>query len=167
MRILTLTVAVAALWLLAGCGTGGPNLTAQGQRFLLSEEPAGAVGILDFREAGEAGQDVVLFGRIGGAEPAVSASAAEFVMSDPTHIAEEPAHACQDDNCPFCKGKKKVDTNGTAIVLLTDDAGRVPAVGASRLVPIEAGQLVVVRGAAEVNAIGQLVVRAKGLYVRQ
>ncbi|MDX1945566.1 MAG: hypothetical protein SFU86_09155 [Pirellulaceae bacterium] len=167
MRSLTLAVAISTICVLAGCTGGGPDLAAEGQRFLLAEEPAGAVSILDFREAGGARSDVVLFGRIGGAEPAVSTSAAEFVMSDPTHSPDEPEHACQDDNCPFCKGKKKVDTSGTAIVLLTDAAGRVPAVGASRLLPIEPGQLVVVRGAAEVNAIGQLVVRAKGLYVRR
>ena len=37
-----------------GCGgnstAGQPELAAAGQQFLLAEEPAGAIGILEFRE---------------------------------------------------------------------------------------------------------------------
>ena len=63
------------LLMLAGCSqqASGPSAehAALGQKFLLAEEPAGAVGIIDFREStaeAEAPEaaDVALVGRIGG-----------------------------------------------------------------------------------------------------
>jgi hypothetical protein len=165
----------AAAWalllaaVLPGCSTsdaGDSKLAAEGARFLLAEEPAGAMGILDFREEQPPGDDIALFGRIGGASPVWSNESAEFVISDPTHQAAADDHACHSDNCPFCKNKQEPN-HSLAIVMLTGDDGRVPAASARRLLPLEEGQLVVVRGAAEVNAIGQLVVRARGVYIRQ
>ena len=169
MRRLTALALIAGLSVLAGCSPSAAvqtDLADQGRKFLLAEEPPGAVSILDFREAGAGAADVVLFGRVGGAKPPWSPHAAEFMISDPTHITAEDDHVCHSDNCPFCKGKQQ-QNDALAIVLLTDEAGRVPAVAARRLLPLDEGQLVVVRGQAEVNSIGQLVVRATGLYVRR
>ena len=45
--------------------------------------------------------------------------------------------------------------------------GRVPAAPARKLLPLEEGQIVVVRGQAEVNSLGVLVVRATGLSIRR
>lgn len=157
---------LAAAAVLAGCSPQGARPAADGQRFLLSEEPAGVVGILDFRESPPAAGEVALLGRIGGTKQTWSEKSAEFMICDPSHQPDAKAHACPDDNCPFCKGKQPPD-QAHAIVMLTDDAGRVPAVDARRLLPLAEGQLVVVRGQAEINAIGQLVVRANGLYLRR
>jgi hypothetical protein len=52
-------------------------------------------------------------------------------------------------------------------VSLIDDRGQVPPVDARTLLPLEEGQMVVVRGRAEVNSLGLLVVRATGLYLRK
>ena len=52
-------------------------------------------------------------------------------------------------------------------VLFTGGDGKVPQVDARKLLPLEEGQMVVVSGRAEVNAIGQLVVHARGLYLRR
>jgi hypothetical protein len=162
---------LAAGWMsLAGCApTGGPraDLADEGRKFLLADEPAEVIGILDYREAPPAQPEVALLGRIGGTKQTWSARSAEFVISDPTHEPESTSkHVCQDDNCPFCKGKQP-PSQAHAIVMLTGEDGRVPAVDARRLLPLAEGQLVVVRGKAEVNPIGQLVVKASGVYVRR
>src|SRR5438270_2264226 len=50
--------------LLAGC-TQQPGISPAGQRFVLSDEPAGAVGILDYRESKPEAGEVSLIGRVG------------------------------------------------------------------------------------------------------
>ena len=164
---------VAGAALALGCAphAGGPSPEhlALGQSFLLAEEPAGAVGIIDYRESPpvEDQTDVTLVGRIGGGKLTWSNQSATFLLSDPAHeIGANSEHECHSDNCPFCKGKVNAD-HAQAIVMLTDGHGKVPAVDARKLLPLEEGQTVVVSGRAEVNAIGQLVVHARGLYVRR
>jgi len=172
--LLVLTTAA----LLVGCNTGtsAPVVKVEhaelGRPFLLADEPAGAVGILDFREALPAdeettAQEITLLGRIGGGDPTWSSQSAAFLVSDPSHeIAADSQHVCTSDNCPFCKAKKSEDKSH-AIVMLTDGDNRVPPHDARKLLPLEEGQMVVVRGRAEINALGQLIVHARSLYVRR
>lgn len=173
-----------AAWLVgcglhAGCGAnsaaGQPELAAQGQQFLLADEPVGAIGILEFREEtpteadgdSPAPRDIVLLGKIGGGGNATwSPNSAEFMLIDPTFELEAGDHVCTDGNCPFCKGKDEKD-KAQAIVSLVGTDGRVPAAPARKLLPLEEGQIVVVRGQAEVNSLGVLVVRASGLSIRR
>jgi hypothetical protein len=157
---------------LAGCSAESAakeqQLAALGAQFRLAEEPTGAISVLEFRESGQTEcDDLVLLGRIGGGKACVSATSAEFLMRDPAHdIAAGDDHECHSENCPFCKNKQSAD-HSLAIVMLTQQNDQVPAVGAGRLLQLAEGQMVVVRGRAEINAIGQLVVRANGVYVRQ
>jgi hypothetical protein len=138
-----------------------------GQQFLLADEPEGATGILDYRESKAEPADVALVGRIGGGKPVWATDSAMFLVSDPTQeVAADSHHECHDDNCPFCKGKARPD-DSKAIVMLTDADGRVPPVDARKMLPLEEGQMVVVSGRAEINSLGQLVVHARGLYVRR
>jgi hypothetical protein len=51
--------------------------------------------------------------------------------------------------------------------MLTGSDSRVPPYDARKLLPLEEGQMVVIRGRVEVNALGQLIVHARGLYVRR
>lgn len=151
---------------------GQPELAAEGRQFLLAEEPAGAIGILDFRDetAAESGdeplqpREVVLMGKIGGGQPTWSPDSAEFMLIDPSYELEA-GHQCTDGNCPFCKGKDEKD-KAQALVSLVAADGRVPAVDARKLLPLEEGQIVIVRGQAEVNSLGMLTVRATGLSFR-
>jgi hypothetical protein len=155
-----------------GAGASQPELAAQGAQFLLAEEPEGAVGILEHREALPTDEEepqtreIVLWGRIGGKKQTWSDATAEFVLSDPTFALQAGDHVCKDDNCPFCKDKRNA-ASAEAIVSLVDGQGRVPAVGVRKLLPLEEGQMVVVQGQAEVNSLGLMLVRAKGIYVRQ
>src|SRR5262245_41784522 len=97
MRWLAIAALLMGCALHAGCGTqsvaGQPELAAEGQQFLLAEEPAGAVSILEFREEADAAggeepvpaRDVVLLGKIGGGGQATwSPTSAEFMLIDPT-----------------------------------------------------------------------------------
>jgi hypothetical protein len=160
------------LIVLAGCAARVPvpsgEHAALGQKFLLGEEPAGAMGIIDYRESPAAAEtaDVTLVGKIGGGKLTWSSQSASFLLSDPAHEIAAGDHECHSDNCPFCKGKQSADQS-QAIVMLTGDDGNVPPIDARKLLPLEEGQMVVVSGRAEVNAVGQLVVHARGLYVRR
>jgi hypothetical protein len=163
---------LAAIILFAGCvkqdATPGGELSEAGKQFLLAEEPEGAVGILDFREAAtEANADsVTLLGRIGGGTPVWSPVSAMFLISDPTDsLEDESGHVCHGDNCPFCKGKTDAK-QAQAIAMLTTADGKVPAVDARKLLPLTEGQLVVIQGRPETNGVGQLVVHVRGIYLR-
>jgi hypothetical protein len=156
---------------MTGCGGGGQaaqtQLAEAGAKFLLAEEPAEVIGILDYREANEPLAEVTLLGKIGGGNPTWSPESAMFLVSDPSHeVAAGDEHQCKGDNCPFCKGKSGAE-QAQAVVMLTDENGQVPAVDARKLLPLEEGQMVVVRGRPEINAVGQLVVHARGVYVRR
>jgi hypothetical protein len=179
MRSFFIAACLVGCALYSGCGGNStasqPELAAAGQQFLLADEPAGAIGILEFREETAASsdeetiapQDVVLLGKIGGGGQATwSPTSAEFMLIDPTFELEAGDHVCTDGNCPFCKGKDEKD-KAQAIVSLVDADGRVPATQARKLLPLEEGQIVVVRGQAEVNSLGVLVVRASGLAIRR
>ena len=162
-----------SLALLAGCSHQAAVPSAEhaalGQKFLLGEEPSGAIGIIDFRESQAATEaaDVALVGKIGGGKLTWSNQSASFLLNDPTHeMGAGSEHECHSDNCPFCKGKQSAD-QAQAIVMLTGEDGKVPPIDARKLLPLEEGQMVVVSGRAEVNAIGQLVIHARGLYVRR
>lgn len=169
--MLVRSLAVLALgWTLVGC-TGGqspsPAEATAGVQFLLTEEPAETMGILDYREAKQELAEVSLLGRIGGGDPTWSPESAMFLVSDPSHeVANDPAHQCKGDNCPFCKGKSGAE-QAQAVIMLTDEEGKVPSIDARKLLPLAEGQMVVVRGRPEVNAVGQLVIHARGIYVRR
>ena len=151
-----------------GAGCGGPaGISAEGQRFVLADEPAGAQGILDYRESKPEAGEVSLIGRVGLEKLKWSNQSAMFVITDPSEALEGAGHhECTDDNCPFCKAKGGGHPS-RAIVMLIGDNGQVPAIPARKLLPLEEGQTVVVSGRAEINEQGDLVVHAKGLYVRR
>lgn len=174
-----------------------PEQRAAAKLLLLAEEPSGAMGILDYRESlapattesddgatasvdsitttsvalaetpvvSTTPVEVVLLGKIGGAKLTWSPTSAEFVITDPA--VDLDAHAaCTDDGCPFCKDKSDV-ASGQALVRLRQKEGEILAVDARKVLPVEEGQMVVVRGLASVNAVGQLVVDADGIYIRR
>jgi len=161
-KFLTTSVCLAVL---VGC-TQQPQISAEGQRFVLAEEPAGAQGILDYRESKTEAGDVSLIGRVGLETLKWSNQSAMFVITDPSEALDPGQHVCNDENCPFCKAKAAGHPS-RAIVMLVGDDGQVPAIAAKKLLPLEEGQTVVVSGRAEINEQGDLVVHAKGLYVRR
>lgn len=169
-----------ATLLLASCTRSGVRdavpAEGAGAAYLLGAEPAGARGVLEIREDLE-GRDkpgeaipVVLEGRVGGVDGMTwDPDQAVFVVRDAAIIEEgeagEPGHDA--DNCPFCRAKKKKKLlASTALVQVVDAQGNVPAVDARKLLGLTEGRTIVVRGEAQLDGLGNLAVRAAGVYVR-
>lgn len=152
------------LWSLA-CGTDNTQLDTQRAKYLLADEPPGAVGILDLRESISGDQRVVLVGQIGGITDPWSRGQASFVIVDPVALMEGEGHS-QDCDCPFCRQSSE-ETEGLALVQFVDDSGEVLSVDAQRLFGVSQDQMVVVQGRAKLDQLGHLVVAAHGLYVRR
>ena len=165
MKSVKLVAAAICLAAVVGC-INKSEISAQGQRFMLADEPAGAVGILDYRESKPEPGDVSLIGRVGLEKLKWSNQSAMFVITDPSEALDPGHHECHDENCPFCKAKGGGHPS-RATVMLIGDNGQVPAIAAKKLLPLEEGQTVVVSGRAEIDDKGDLIVHAKGLYVRR
>jgi hypothetical protein len=158
----------------AGCQRAqDPAVLEQRQKYLLSEEPQGALSVMEARAkvaaAAAPAEPLVLMGRVGaGAHQTWDPGKAAFVVIDPS--AEMPSHdhaGGHDDNCPFCQAEKQAVADSTALVRVTDETGQVVAIDARELFSIVEGQIVVVRGTASIDALGNLVVAAQGVYARR
>jgi len=170
---------IAAL-MLASCNRpAGPEAASAhgaGSAYLLQAEPPDARGVLETRAQLESREnpgkaiDVVLVARVGGIEGLTwDPDRAAFVVRDLPSVEdqepeEEPQHDA--DNCPFCRAKKKKLLASTALVQVVDAQGNVPAVDARKLLGLEEGRTIVVRGEAQIDGLGNLAVRAFGIYVR-
>lgn len=162
-----------ALLTTTGCG-GRQSLdkeaSAARQQLLLLSEPLGAVGILDARESlsGDASRGsqrpLVVVGRIGGAKPVFNAKHASFFLVDPAATAEHDHHECG-ENCPYCA--KGADDDAVAMIHCIDGRGQPVRVPADRLLGLAEGQTAVIRGRAQVDDSGALVVMADGIYIRR
>jgi hypothetical protein len=150
---------------LVGCGQSVQHAEL-GRQFVLAEEPSEILGIVDYHEAETKPTDVSLIGRIGFKNLKWSSQSAMFLLVDPTEALEGADHVCHDENCPFCKGKKGA-SQSRAIVMLVGEDGQVPPIDARKLLPLEEGQTAVVSGRAEIDETGQLVLHARGVYVRR
>lgn len=152
------------LWSL-GCGTHNTELDTQRAKYLLADEPPGAVGVLDLRESISGDQQVVVVGQIGGIADPWSRGQASFVIMDPVALMEGEGHS-ENCDCPFCH-KSSEETEGLALVQFVDDSGEVLSVDAQRLFCVSKDQMVVVQGRAKLDQLGHLVVAAHGLYIRR
>jgi hypothetical protein len=165
-----------AAWLVAlGCQRAeDPAIIQQRGRYLLPDEPKGALGVTAARAQvsgqTQSPQPLVLVGRVGaGPQPTWDPGKAAFVICDTT--AKPPAHAHaaghDHDSCPFCQADKKNALDATALVRVVDERGNVVGIDARQLFSLVDGQTVVVRGQASIDALGHLVVVADGVYVRR
>ena len=149
----------------AGCGGAGESQGAalEGERYLLSAEPADAQGVGELVQSAAGGEEVVVVGRIGGSNSWVEGRAA-FLIADlgPADCDEGAAEPCpiSDDCCP--EGAAAPRT----LVRLVDGQGRPLASDARRLLGVREHQTVVVRGRAERDDAGNVSIAAEALYVR-
>jgi hypothetical protein len=164
--------------LLCGCSSDNAldpaQIDAHRSRLMLDDEPAGAMGVPEAREAvTEEAQDIVVFGMIcAGTHAPWDPQQAAFMISDPAVVPEQgdghdhdhPAH--DPNTCPFCTDQK-TENDQEAMVQCVDGEGRVIAIGAQQLLGLEEHQFVVVQGRGEINSLGMLVVSATGIYVRE
>lgn len=174
LRFQCVSVALLSLAFAAGCkddaestsggnGVGVPS--AEGQAYILSSEPAGAVDVIEARESAEDDADIVVVGRIGGQEPPWVEGLAAFTIVD------ESLPDCsqiEGDSCPtpwdYCCASGLADAR--MLVKFVDESGEVVETGAEELLGLTELQTVVVQGTAQRDADGNLTVLASNVFVR-
>ncbi len=162
--------AVLAVLLTAlGCQKSvDPAVLQQRQKLLLTAEPADALGVVEARKvATETPQPIVLVGRIGaGPSTTWDPQKAAFVIADlgssPDDFAHD--HSGDHDQCPFCQAKADKTAELTARIEVVDETGQVIPIDARQLLAIHDHQTVVVRGVGQLDALGNLVIAADGVY---
>jgi hypothetical protein len=173
-------VLIAAI---VGCGPGaGPSGSASSSNapnpYLLAEEPTEPVGVDEvFSLLPEAGErtELTLVGRIPkqlsqGLSP-WGENEATFVVIEAT-TEGETAHAGpghDPDNCPFCKRRReegKSTVNSLALIQIVDDDGKVLPSDVRSLLGLQESQIVVARGEAVRDSLGNITLATKGLFIR-
>ena len=164
-------VIVSVFAMLVGCSSeqaADGDVQAQRDRYLLSEEPEGAIGVVEVRESETELKEVVLYGRV---KERVDGQAA-FWINDPTadihHDHGGEGHDAE--NCAFCKSQKENAVNPTAVVQLVDDANQPISGDSKELLGVEAGQMVVVKGQANLDETLDVLtinVSRDGVYIRE
>jgi hypothetical protein len=167
-------------WLLAGllalgCNSGsgssersppvGPS--AEGSRYLLASEPAGARGVADTRKEAKDGEAIVVVGCIGGDEHPWVEGRATFQIIDTS------LKSCKDvegDNCPtpwdYCCTPREELLAMLATVKVVDEQGQPVATDARQLLGLKELQTIVVRGKAKRDDKGNLTILADALFIR-
>jgi hypothetical protein len=182
--MLKLKVSAAAMLvagLLAGCSsqsTSQPTATApsdkpaarqpsaEGAKYRLAAEPAGAQEVIAVRSDAADGDKVVVVGRIGGdVNPWVEGRAAFSVV-------DNSIRACSDipgDGCPtpwdYCCETDKLKT-GKILVKFVDDGGQLIASDARELLGVGELDTVVIEGQVQKSEGGNAVLLAHGVYVK-
>lgn len=157
-----------------GCSqaTDEPSVNAAPQvdcsKYVLVEEPAGAIGVIDARESSRNGDEIVLIGRIGGSKrPWIEGRSAFMVIDASMAVVSDGQESasgelCLDDCCASLRAEC------TTLVKFVDDAGSVLRVDSRDILKAEVGELVVVRGQVQRDAKqGTFVVLASGVHVRR
>ncbi len=127
---------------------------------LLPSEPSGAKGVIDLRLESKDEEDVVMIGRIGGAEQPWVDGRAAFVVIDPS---VELCDEAGDGVCACCQDKV---CDATALVKVVDRNGKLLKSDARDLLNVKGNELVVVSGTAKRDDAGNLTILASGIYVR-
>jgi hypothetical protein len=171
--VLTCGAAVAGL---IGCGSSSTTpvseqavtpISVDGSKYVLAEEPDGAIGVMAARDSAQDGEPVVVVGRIGGAvNPWIEGRAAFVLLDASMTIAANRTKAegntiCLDDCCA------KERTASTTLVKVVDANGRVLPADARKLFDVAVNDMVVVHGKASKDAQGNFVVLADGVHVRR
>lgn len=167
-------VLIAVASALVGCSTSGDaaNVTPasasiDGSRFLLAEEPDGAVGVIAARESAKNGDPIVVVGRIGGAaNPWVEGRAAFTLLDASMSVVaagedDEAGEMCMEDCCAGARAAC------TTLVKVVDADGRLIAADARQLLGITDSDTLVVRGKASKDESGNFFVLADGVHVRR
>lgn len=176
MRIdLQFVLLVASSLFLTGCG--GSNSPTQvgdatpvsfdGSKYVLADEPDGAIGVIEARKSAKNGEPIVIVGRIGGATNPWIDGRAAFMLLDASMVLvangteNSEGEICMDECCAAER------TGSTTLVKVVDDGGKVLAVDARKLLGVAANDMVVVRGNVSKDDVGNFVVLADRVHVRQ
>jgi hypothetical protein len=143
------------------------SVSVDRSKYMLAEEPDGAIGVIEARETGADGQPIVVVGKIGGAtNPWIEGRAAFMLLDASKTVVADGAECgageiCMDDCCATDRAAC------TTLVKFLDEAGKVLAVDARQLLEVSSDELVVVRGKVSKDAEGNFAVLADGVHVRR
>ncbi len=130
--------------------------------YLLTEEPQGAAGVAEARQADA--EEVTVVGRVGGSPNPFVEGMAAFTIVDP----KIPSCAGE-EGCPtpwdYCCTLDQVK-DGIAMVKVVDSQGKPVAADAKKLLGIQELSMVVVRGEAQRDEQGNLTVLTDKVYVK-
>jgi hypothetical protein len=143
------------------------NVSFERSKYLLADEPDGAIGVIEARESGADGQPIVIVGRIGGApNPWIDGRAAFVLLDASKTVVADGAECCEGEICmdDCCAADRAACTT---LVKVVDDGGKVLAVDARQLLDVASDELVVVRGKVSKDTEGNFVVLADSVHVRR
>ncbi len=171
MRYLTCFVVISVI--VAGCSrdnSSPPNTpSSDGAKYLLAQEPAGALPVKEVRQKAKDGEDVVIVGRLGGSkEGTFSPDRVLFFIVDPGF---KTCDEIPGDTCPtpwdYCCEDATVLKQGMATVKVVDDQGKTIPQNAKTFLGLKELQTIVVQGKAKKDDKGNLTVLASGIYIRK
>ncbi len=176
MKVLVFAfVSAVTLATTSGCGQASgsassvarTSIDVDGSRFRLSEEPDGAVGVIDARESAEDGAPLVLVGRIGGVgNPWIEGRAAFTLLDASMSVVADGEASGEGELCAAdCCATERLSC--TTNVKVVDDEGRLIGVDSRELLGVRQADMVVVRGHAKKDKDGNFVMLASGVYVRE
>ena len=162
----------------SGCGSSATNasdisatnvtpVSIDGSKYVLADEPDGAIGIIAARESAMDGKPIVVVGRIGGAaNPWIEGRAAFMLLDASKSVVAEGTESGGNEVCTGdCCALERAAC--TMLVKVVDESGRVLAADSRRLLGVAANDMVVVRGKVSKDESGNVAVLADGVHVRR
>jgi hypothetical protein len=141
---------------------GNPAALAEGKKYLLDSEPAGAKGAIEVRKESKNGDEVVVVGRVGGSSKPFTPGRATFLIVDPSL---KPSTEC---DCPwdYCELSKEDLAAARINVKFVDAQGKTVQTGARDMFGIKELSTVVVKGKVSRDEKNVNVI-ATGIFVRK
>jgi hypothetical protein len=169
------TILVGAAAFAVGCNqapdTEATSFTiaspATASKYMLTEEPDEAVGVIEARESASDGEKIAVVGRIGGAiSPWVNGRAAFTLLDASMVLVAEGTDTGDDQICTGdCCATERA--HATMLVKIVDATGRVLEIDSRRLLGIAENDMVVVCGRATKDKSGNVALIADGVFVRR
>jgi hypothetical protein len=151
----------------AGSISGTTSNSIDGSRFLLSEEPDDAIGVIEARESAVHGGQITVVGRIGGTTtPWVNGRAAFMLLDASMVMVAEGTDSGEGEICTgdCCAAER---AHATMLVKILDENGRVLAADSRQLLGLAENDMVVVRGKATKDKSGNVAVVGDAVFIRR
>ena len=144
--------------------SAGP--TALPANLLVTEQPAGAIGVIEARTAAKAGDRVAVIGRIGGSRAPFVSSRAIFTIVDQSM--KSCLETDEEEHCPrpwdYCCEDKKELAKSIASIEISDANGKPLALALESEGTFKPLMLIAVEGTLQSTEGGSFVVRAEHVY---
>lgn len=160
----------------SGCGQQTVQATVNAKntpdidksKYILSEEPDGAVGVIIAREDAKDQEDIVLVGRIGGRkDPWINGRSAFMVIDAAMSVVDDgegsgEGELCMDDCCASLRAEC------TTLVKIVDEQGKPLPFDTRDLLDAKEADMVVLKGKVHRDdEQGTFTIVASGVYVRR